>query len=154
MKKISSGLTVFNKKIFPAFWSGLLACVVVATVATGAAQEDMMFLVIPAVMAVFGFIVMKQLVWDLMDEVYDCGDFLLVRNRDEEDKVALSNIMNGNAPTVMNPPRITLRLVVPSKCSAPGGTLRASSPSGVKRISSGSWVAMASAKIATRIKTA
>ena len=64
---------------------------------------------------VFGYFLMKKLVWDLVDEVYDCGDFLLVKNRDEEERIALSNIMNVNASTYINPPRITLRLVNPSK---------------------------------------
>jgi hypothetical protein len=58
---------------------------------------------------------MKKLVWDLADEVYDCGDFLLVRKRDEEDRVPLSNVMNVNASTYVNPPRITLRLVTPGR---------------------------------------
>jgi hypothetical protein len=71
--------------------------------------------VVPLFMAAFGFFLMKKLVWDLVDEVYDCGDFLLIRNRGEEDKVSLSNVMNVNASTHMNPPRITLRLVSPGK---------------------------------------
>lgn len=52
---------------------------------------------------------------DLADEVYDCGDSLLIRNRSKEDTIALSNIMNVSASTYMNPPRVTLRLVTPSK---------------------------------------
>jgi hypothetical protein len=39
----------------------------------------------------------------------------LIKNRREEDMIALSNIMNVNVTTYMNPPRITLRLVKPSK---------------------------------------
>ncbi len=66
-------------------------------------------------MAVVGFVVMKKLVWDLADEVYDGGDFLLVKNRGEEDRVLLSNIMNVSVSTNMNPPRITLRLVAPGR---------------------------------------
>jgi len=44
-----------------------------------------------------------------------CGDFLLVKNRGEEDRVTLSNVMNVSASTNMNPPQITLRLVKPGK---------------------------------------
>lgn len=72
-----------------------------------------MALVIPLAMAVFGFFLMKKLVWDLVDEVYDCGDALLVKNRDEETLVPLSNIMNVSASVLQNPPRITLRLIKP-----------------------------------------
>jgi hypothetical protein len=115
VKKISSSLTVFNKKIFPVLWFGSLAFFVVAAIFTGGVEKGLMFLVVPIVMAVFGHFLMKKLVWDLADEVYDCGDGLLVRNRGEEDVIALSNVMNVSASTSMNPPRVTLRLVTPSK---------------------------------------
>lgn len=74
-----------------------------------------MFFVGPVAMAVIGFMVMKKLVWNLVDEVYDCGEFLLIKNRGEQERVLLSNIMNVSASTMMNPPRITLRLVNPGK---------------------------------------
>ena len=115
LKKISSGMTFFNKKVFPAIWFGFIALFVVMTVAGGAAKDDLMFLVGPIIMAVFGLIVMKNLVWDLVDEVYDCGDVLLIRNRGEEERVALSNVMNVSSSTFSNPPRVTLRLVNPGR---------------------------------------
>jgi hypothetical protein len=74
-----------------------------------------MLLVVPILMAVFGFFIMKHLVWDMADEVYDCGDSLLIRIRGKEDVILLSNIMNVSASTYMNPPRVTLRLVTPSR---------------------------------------
>ena len=48
-------------------------------------------------------------------EVYDGGDYLLVRNRDEECRISVSEIMNVNASMNVNPPRITLRLASPCK---------------------------------------
>jgi hypothetical protein len=92
-----------------------LAFFVVSTILTGAAKKDLMFLFFPLLMAVFGFFLMKKLVWDLVDEVYDYGDFLLIRNRGEEERVALSNIMNVSVAMYINPSRITLRLVNPGK---------------------------------------
>lgn len=115
VKRISSTWTFFYKKVFPLLWFGFLAFFVVSTILLGAMNADPTFLIGPVLMAVFGFFLMKKLVWDLVDEVYDCGDFLLVKNRREEDRVALSNIMNVNLSTFVNPPRITLRLVNPSK---------------------------------------
>jgi hypothetical protein len=115
MKKISSTYTFISKKVFPLLWFGFLAFFVASTILAGAAKKDLMFLVVPAVMAVFGFLLLKKLVGDLVDEVYDYGDFLLIRNRGEEERVALSNIMNVSASTYTNPPRITLRLVNPGK---------------------------------------
>lgn len=73
-----------------------------------------MFVAIPIVMAAFGYVLMKKILWDLADEVYDCGDTLLIKNGGKEDTVALSNIMNVSASTFMNPPRVTLGLVTPS----------------------------------------
>jgi hypothetical protein len=32
----------------------------------------------PIAMSIFGFVLMRKLVWDLVDEVCDYGDYLLV----------------------------------------------------------------------------
>ncbi len=115
MNKISSRFTVFHKLVFPVFWFGFLAVFVAIGIFGGALEMPLLFLFFPLLMALIGFILMKKLVWDLADEVYDDGEFLLVRKRSEEDRIALSNIMNVNATTYMNPSRITLKLVTPCK---------------------------------------
>lgn len=115
MTKISSGSTWWNKRGFPALWLGFLVVFLVVGTLGGAAKKDPMFLVVPIVMTVIGYVVMKKMVWDLMDEVYDCGDSLLVKNRDQEDLIPLSNVMNVSASTATNPPRLTLRLASPSR---------------------------------------
>lgn len=102
-----------HKKIFPAFWFGFLALFLVGGLVGGAARQSASFLIIPVVMGVFGYLMMKRMVWDLVDEVYDTGDPLLVRNRGQEALVPLSSIMNVSTSTHMNPPRITLKLVRP-----------------------------------------
>lgn len=115
MKKISSKSTFLSKKLFPLFWFGFLAIFMFQAVMDGTVQQDPMFLVMPCVMAVFGVVLMKKLVWDLADEVYDCGDSLLVKNGGKEERVPLSNIMNVSASTYSNPPRVSLRLVKAGK---------------------------------------
>ena len=118
MRKISSRYTVFHKKIVPAILFGFLAFFVIMGLVETTGNHDTAFLFIlgvPIVMAVFGFFIMKKLVWNLADEVYDCGDSLLVRLRGEEERIALSNVMNVSAPTFHNPPSVTLKLVTPSK---------------------------------------
>ena len=115
MKKISSGQTYFSKRVFPFLWFGFLGFFVLVTLSSGNVAQDPMSLGIPLIMAVFGFFIMRLLVWDLVDEVYDCGSFLLVRNRDEEDSIPLANVMNVSVSTNQRPPRITLRLVNPCK---------------------------------------
>jgi hypothetical protein len=49
------------------------------------------------------------------DEVYDCGDELLIKNRGREDRIKLSNVINVNVSSFTNPPRITLRLDKPGR---------------------------------------
>lgn len=110
MKKIS-GSTVFHKKVFPLLWFGVLAFAFVAGLQKGRPE----LLAMPVLMAIIGFVVMKKFVWDLVDEVYDGGDYLLVRKASEEERVPLNNIMNVNASINANPPRVTLRLVKPGK---------------------------------------
>jgi hypothetical protein len=116
MVKISSGSTTFHKKVFPLLWVGFLAVFVITSLAQGDIQAGRWpFVVMPVGMTVVGYFVMKKLVWDLMDEVHDGGDFLLIRKGADEERVPLSNIMNVSASTNMNPPRVTLRLVKPGK---------------------------------------
>jgi len=114
MTKISSNWTAYYKIGFPVMWFGFLALFLIAAVLGGDLGSKPMFLTVPVAMAVFGFLLMKKLVWDLVDEVYDCGDALLVKNRGEEARVPLANIMNVSASIFQNPPRITLRLINPS----------------------------------------
>lgn len=111
MVRISSRSTFFSKKVLPFVWFGFLALFMVGALASGSFRKDPIIPVIPCALAILGFFVMRKLVWDLVDEVYDCGDFLVIKNRGEEESVALSNIMNVSASPNMNPPRITLRLV-------------------------------------------
>jgi hypothetical protein len=108
--RISSGSTWIHKKAFPIAWFGFLAVFVVAVIVSGAAAESPMFVVVPVAMGGFGFVLFKQLLGGLVDEVLDDGDCLVVRNRGEEDRIALADIMNVNASTHTNPARITLRL--------------------------------------------
>jgi hypothetical protein len=113
--RLSSRRTFFVKRVFPVLWFGVLAFFVFIGVSTGAIAKDPTFLIIPILMSGIGLFVMKQLVWDLADEVFDCGHALLVKNRGEEELVPLSNIMNVNVSTYINPPRISLRLITPGK---------------------------------------
>ena len=115
MTRISSRRTFFVKRVFPVLWFGVLAFVVFLGISTGAVAKDPPFLAIPIVMAGIGLFIMRKLVWDLADEVFDCGHALLVRNRGEEELVPLSNIMHVNVSTYINPPRIALRLIAPGK---------------------------------------
>ena len=74
-----------------------------------------MFLIVPVVMAVFGFFLMKKLVWDLADEVLDGGDRLIVRMGGDEEQIPLANIINLDYQYMTSPPRVTLTLRTPCR---------------------------------------
>jgi hypothetical protein len=57
---------------------------------------------------------MKKLIFDLVDEVWDDGNSLLVKNRGQEQRIPLSDIRNVSYSPYMNPPRITLSLRRPT----------------------------------------
>jgi len=105
MKKIS-GRIFLQKRVFPFIWFGFLGVLGVGVGLGRGEGQGPPFALIVIFMAVFGFFVMRKLVWDLVDEVYDCGTFLLIRNGPEEDSVPLANIMNVSVALFQNPKRI------------------------------------------------
>ncbi len=115
MKLISSSRTYFQKRVFPCLWFGILLSVMVmlCSVPGKPGQSPLPFVLVPLLMAVFGYVLFRKLLWDLVDEVYDLGDALLVRNKGMEVRIPLTSIINISASTFTNPPRITLRLREP-----------------------------------------
>ena len=106
MKKIS-GSTVYYKILFPAFWFGFLALFVVVSVI---AKAPLLFFVVPIVMAAFGLFLFRRLVWDLADEVYDAGDYLVFRKGSLEQTVGLTEIINIGYSQMSSPERVTIHV--------------------------------------------
>jgi hypothetical protein len=115
MKLISSRVTYFQKRVFPCIWFSFLMMIALAggVMSNGPWQSRLPILLGPLVMSVFGYALFRKLLFDLVDEVYDLGDTLLVRNKGMEIHIPLANIINVSASTFTNPPRITLRLREP-----------------------------------------
>lgn len=118
MIKISSKFTFFHKKLFPLLWFGFLASFIFDALKDRIYEKAPIVLLVPCLMVVAGIIIMNKLVWNLADEVYDCGEFLLIKKSGHEERVQLSNIMNISASTNMNPQRITIKLVQPGMLGA------------------------------------
>jgi hypothetical protein len=118
MRRISSGMTFFYKRIFPIIWFGFLALFMaapfVAPMIGGSISGSPMAILIAPVMMIVGYLLMKKMVFDLVDEVLDAGDALVIRNGQLKERVALSDIMNVGYSQFMNPPRVTLSLRNPS----------------------------------------
>jgi hypothetical protein len=72
------------------------------------------FLIMPIVMMGFGYFVMKKFIFDLVDEVWDDGDALVVKNGGQTERIALADIKNVNYAPLINPPRVTLSLRRPT----------------------------------------
>jgi len=110
MVKIS-GSTFYFKILFPTFWFGFLGFFMLVPILSGGLIESFFHSVImPLVMATFGFFIFKNLVWDLVDEVYDSGDSLLFRKGSKEQIVKLCEIINISDSQFTFPERITISL--------------------------------------------
>jgi len=117
MRLVSSRMTFFNKRVFPMVWFGFLIVFIGLSLFTGAgrnAASPLPFLIVPALMIVFGYYIMRKLVFDLADEVWDDGDSLVVKNGGQEQRIALSDIKNVSYSPFINPPRVTLLLRRPT----------------------------------------
>ncbi len=122
MRRLSSSSTFFYKRVFPILWFGFLliffAIQLWATQHAGVVvqpPEFVPFLLMPLLMAGVGFFIFRKLIRDLVDEVWLDGDWLVVKDRDEQRRVALSDVMNVNATTLTNPRRITVMLRTDSR---------------------------------------
>ena len=129
MRRLHSKTTFFYKRIFPIVWFGILTVVLCGGLIAGISGRGpaLMLVLIPIFMAAFGYFIMKKLVWDLFDEVYDEGATLLFRNGNREFHVSLKNIKNVSYSTMTSPPRVTLSLRYPTDL---GDELSFSPPAG------------------------
>jgi hypothetical protein len=113
MRRISSRTTFVYKRILPLLFFGIvslfIAFVIVGGLRSGQ-NPPLPVLIVPVLAAAFIYFVMKRLIFDLVDEVLDAGDALIVRNRGQEDRIALSDITNVNYTPLVSPPRVTLSL--------------------------------------------
>lgn len=114
-KRISSRATRFYKSMFPVFWLGLVVifiCIgIVASLSERIPERALpAFFIVPVVFTLVTFVI-RRVFRELIDEVYDGGDHLLLRNGTIEERLPLTNVMNVSASELTNPPRITLKLV-------------------------------------------
>jgi hypothetical protein len=112
MRRLSSQMTFFYKRVFPVLWFGILALIfavaILTTVAGG--QFPLPVLIVPVILGTFGYYLFRRLLFDLVDEVWDDGEAVIIKNGGEEERVALSEIMNVSYTVLVNPPRVTLML--------------------------------------------
>lgn len=117
MQRISSRQTFFLKRLLPVFWFAVVVSFLLVATASLRSSRPVPALVwiVPLLMLAVGYLVMRHLVLDLMDEVWDAGDQLIVKNRGEEARIALTAIVNVDFQWLTNPNRITLTLRQPCR---------------------------------------
>lgn len=118
MTRISSKMTFFYKRIFPVVMLGFLLLFVTGALATQRSANPppaAFFLLVAGFLAVVGVFIFRKLIFDLVDEVWDAGDALVVRNKGQEERILLPNIINIGYTQFVNPPRVTLWLRTPSR---------------------------------------
>lgn len=114
MKKLSSRSTFFYKRIFPVIWFGFIGLFLFSALYADRRHSnsgaDVMLFIVPVLMTVIGYFIMKNLVFDLIDEVYDEGASLLFKNNGKTVRVNLTDIKNVSYSVMVNPPRVTISL--------------------------------------------
>ena len=117
MKQLSSRMTFFYKRVFPIFWFGFLTLFMIGPTViawNGGQAPQPMFFIMPIFMMVFGYFIMKKMVFNLVDRVFDAGDALLLKNGSLEEQIPLADITNVSYTQMMNPPQVTLSLRQPT----------------------------------------
>jgi len=115
MRRISSRMTFVNKRVFPTVYFGLLLAFMAVPLALSivrhTAPPPLPAFIVPAILIVGGYFLMRRLIFILADEVWDDGNALLIKNRGGEERVALNDIKNVSYSPFANPPRVTLSLL-------------------------------------------
>ena len=111
MKRISRTSFIL-KRLLPFFIIGILLLMPLIALIEG--RFSILVIVIPALIIAFTLFIMRKLVWELADEVYDAGEFLLVRRGGDEQKIYFSDIVNINYQGFTSPSRISVL------CRTPG----------------------------------
>jgi tetratricopeptide (TPR) repeat protein len=91
------------KRVLPVMWIGI----VLLFIAIGLLSKAL-FLMAALIVAVFGYWIIKKVVFNLADAVLDAGDALVVRSDGQEERIALSDIKNVKYLSYINPPLVTL----------------------------------------------
>jgi hypothetical protein len=117
MRRLSSTMTVFYKRVFPVIWLLFLVLPIVAlrNLPTRGGYPLWPSFVPALMIFIVGFVLYRKLISDLVDEVWLDGDQLLVKNRGQQALAALADVININASTLTNPRRITVMLRTDSR---------------------------------------
>ena len=121
MRLISSRSAMIMKRLFPVVWFGFVGSLALIQAVT----RHYGSLLFSAALAVLGFVSMREIPFDLLDEVWDAGETLVLKRRGTEEHVAIADIAHVNYEPRVRPSRVTLTL----RCRSVFETQVAFSPS-------------------------
>jgi len=112
MRRLSSTLTMFYKRVFPVIWLLVMASAgfTIWKVSERTGNFEWPSLMPVLFMLAIGSILYKTLISGLLDEVWLDGQYLLVKNRGQQARLRLADVVNVNFSTMTNPRRITVML--------------------------------------------
>jgi hypothetical protein len=116
-RRISAGKTWFYKRVFPVMWIAMIGLCLGLVVMTSQRGHGVpaRLLIAPLLALGVAWFVMRRLVFDLADEVWDEGHALRVRFGHEEERIELADIINVGYTFMVNPARVTLTLRNPGR---------------------------------------
>jgi len=92
VKQISSSMTRFQKGVVPVMVMAGVFSGVLALVLSKPIEQTWWALTMATLFSIAFGVAYRFRIWPLADEVFDCGDHLLVRRRGEEQRIRLEDI--------------------------------------------------------------
>ncbi len=119
MTRLSARGTYFVKRLIPVALFGVAGLILLSIVsARQRGGKDLeLHVFVPFLLVFFGvaYFILRKLVLDLVDAVWDDGDALVIKNHHQEVRIPLSEIMSVGYAGFQNPSRVTLYLRHPSQ---------------------------------------
>jgi hypothetical protein len=109
-ERLSSQSTFFVKRVLPALWFGGLLYFAVNSALAGDIGAYWPFVLAPMVIAAITYFAFRALIWRLADQVTLVDGALLVRQRGQDHRIALSDVVAVSFTRFSNPSYVTLRL--------------------------------------------
>jgi hypothetical protein len=104
---------MFYKRTFPIILIGIV-CSFEMNLFWHHSQKDLLIGCLPLIMIIFGYLIMKSMILDLVDEVWNSDDGILTIKKGKlTDTIKLENITNIES-SFTNPTRVTINLMSPS----------------------------------------
>src|SRR5262245_9998234 len=122
MRLLSSRYVFFRKRFLAWIWVPVLLLVYAGPFIQAGHVPPLSFLLsfylIPTIFVLValpaGYFIIRKTVLNTVDEVLDADDALVIRNRKQEERIALSDIMNISYSPYLGVQRVTLTLRRPS----------------------------------------